>query len=90
MCLVRPNDRRLLLLLLLQRLIVMDTSDSSITDAVLLDRRPMGVLDQGTTAWVCVVRPNDRRLLPLLLRRLNVIHTTDSSITDAMLLDRWS
>ena len=87
-CVVRPNDRRLLLLLLLQRLNVIDTTDPSITDAMLLNRRPMGVIDQGTNAWVCVVRPNDRRLLLLLLRRLNVMDTTDSSITDAMLLDR--
>ena len=88
-CVVRPNDRRLLLLLLLQRLNVIDTTDPSITDAMLLNRRPMGVIDQGTNAWVCVVLPNDRRLLLLLLlRRLNVMDTTDSSITDAMLLDR--
>ena len=48
------DTTRRLLLLLRRRLNVMDTTDSSITDAMLLDRRPMGVLDQGTTGWVCV------------------------------------
>ena len=45
-------DTTRLLLLLRRRLNVMDTTDSSITDAMLLDRRPMGVIDQGTNAWV--------------------------------------
>ena len=48
MSVVRPNDRRLLLLLLLvlllRRLNVMDTTDSSITDAMLLDRCPTVVV----------------------------------------------